>query len=64
VLLTAPSLRSGHRTSTFDDLSKTLRRRGPELWDGEKHSMMVLLGYFFIAAFAGVAFGDCRLGAY
>jgi hypothetical protein len=31
-----------------------LRWRGPELWDGE-NIMMVLLGYFFIAAFAGVA---------
>jgi hypothetical protein len=54
VLLTAPSLRSDSVATTFEKLSKALRRRGPNLCGGENITM-VLLGYSLIAAVAVIA---------
>jgi hypothetical protein len=54
VLSTAPSLRSDNPPS-YGNLPKALRWRGPETLRHGENIMTVLLGYFLIAAIAGVA---------
>jgi hypothetical protein len=56
VLLNAPSLRSDKgvaRTLTAPVKDAALAR--PKIWEWRKNNMSVLLGYFLIAAGAGVA---------
>jgi hypothetical protein len=54
VLLTAPSLRSDSIVSSFENLSKLLRWRGPRIFVSGEEYMMVLFGYFLIAAVIGI----------
>ena len=54
VLLTAPSLRSDCVAPTFEKSQRRCAGEAQDLCRGE-NIMMVLLGYFFVAAIAGIA---------
>jgi hypothetical protein len=54
VLLTAPSLRSDCVAPTFEKSQRRCAGEAQYLCRGE-NIMMVLLGYFFIAAIGGIA---------